>query len=209
MPACYPISLALAGCDCLIVGGGTVAWRKASALVACGAHVRVVSPRFCREIHELEGLRLVQRHFEEQDVVGASLVFAATSDPGTNRLVARAARRHRAWVNVVDTPQECDFIVPASVRRGALSVSVSTGGASPALARRIRQQLEDILPESYGAYVALLAELRPQVIERVADPPRRRTILRRLAEEETWTLFDTQGPDAVRQLVGGLVEEAT
>ena len=202
----YPINLSLSGHEVLVVGGGEVACRKAESLVACGAHVTVVSPEFCPELARLEGVRLIQRRFEEHDVAGSTLVFAATSDPEANRLVARAARRRRVWVNVVDTPAECDFIVPASVARGDLVISVSTGSASPALASRLRQQIEELLPPSYAGYVALLGELRSEVLRRVASPERRRSILTRLAEDATWRLFAERGPDAVRHLADSLVE---
>lgn len=205
----YAINLSLTGCDCLIVGGGTVALRKAQALIACGAQVRVVSPSFCPPLEQLEGVRLLQRAFTEGDVQGATLVFAATSDSEVNRLVARAARRHGTWVNVVDTPEECDFIVPATLRRGALSLSVSTDGACPALSRRVRQQLEELFPKRYAAYAGLLGELRGEILERIGDPAQRRSILRRLASEETWHLFDRQGAHAVRELADELIGKAT
>jgi precorrin-2 dehydrogenase/sirohydrochlorin ferrochelatase len=202
----YPINLSLSGHEVLVVGGGEVACRKAESLVACGAHVKVVSPEFCPELTHLEGVRLIQRRFEEHDVAGMTLVFAATSDPEVNRLVARTARRRRVWVNVVDTPAECDFIVPASVTRGDLLISISTGSASPALASRLRQQLEELFPQLYADYVALLGDLRSEVLRRVASPERRRTILTRLAAEATWKLFAVRGPDAVRDLAQSLIE---
>jgi precorrin-2 dehydrogenase/sirohydrochlorin ferrochelatase len=202
----YPINLSLAGSECLVVGGGKVALRKAEGLVACGALVKVVSPEFCPELTRLEGVRLLQRPFAEDDVVGATLVFATTTDPKVNQLVARAARCHRIWVNVADTPAECDFIVPATVTRGDLTISICTGSASPALSRHLRLQLEALFPKDYADYVALLAQLRSEVLRRVADPTRRRTILRRLADEPTWRLFTDEGPDAVRALAGRLME---
>jgi len=205
----YPINLSLVGCECLVVGGGRVAARKAESLVACGAQVKVVSTAFCPELSQLEGVRLLQRSFEERDISGAVLVFAATSDPEVNRLVARAAHRHGALVNVVDTPALCDFIVPATVARGDLTISVSTGSASPALARRLRLQLESLFPQSYADYAALLGELRQEVIARVADPAHRRTILRRLAEESAWDRFAQEGADALRRLAERLIEGAS
>jgi precorrin-2 dehydrogenase/sirohydrochlorin ferrochelatase len=209
MSGYFAINLALRGCDCLVVGGGRVALRKAQSLVACGALARVVSPEFCSELAQLEGVRLVQRPFEPQDVEGATIVFAATSDPEVNEAVARAARRRGIWVNVVDTPDLCDFIVPATVRRGALTISVSSGSAAPALSRRLRLDLEKQFPEAYGDFVALLAELRGDVLRRVADPAQRRAILRDLAEETTWALFARDGAQAVRDQADRLIRDAT
>lgn len=201
-----PINLSLGGCECLVVGGGEVAHRKAASLVACGAHVKVVSPEFSPALARMEGVRLLQRPFQEEDVAGATLVFAATSDPQVNRLVARAARRRKIWVNVVDTPSLCDFIVPASIQRGDLTISISTGSAAPALSRRLRLQLETLFPENYAGYVALLGALRPEVLRRVSDPDRRRQIFARLADEATWDLFVREGAEAVRQLAECLME---
>ena len=203
----YPICLSLAGSDCLIVGGGEVACRKARHLVAAGADVKVVSPHFCDALAGLDGVHLVQRPFEQQDVEGAALVFAATADAELNSFVARAARRAGALVNVVDTPAECDFIVPAMVVRGDLTISISTGSAAPALSRRLRLDLEELLPEAYGDFAALLGQLRQEVLREVRDTTRRRTILRRLAEKATWDLFAEEGADAVRRLARRLVED--
>lgn len=209
MPQLYPINLLLSGRECLVVGGGSVACRKVKDLVACGARVTVVSAAFSEGVRGLDGAELVERPFEEGDVRGKALVIAATSDPQVNRAVALAARRSGVWVNVVDTPDECDFFVPATFRRGDLAVSISTSGASPALARRIRMQLEALFPERYAAYVALLRDLRAEVIAKVADPAARRAIFHRLADEPTWRLFHDQGPDAVRALAQQLMAEAT
>jgi len=208
MPGLYPVSLLLSGRECLIVGGGSVAYRKAADLVACGAHVTVVSPEFCADIIRLEGVALVQRGFQESDAAGKTLVFAATSDAAVNRLAARAARCHGAWVNVVDTPAECDFFVPAALHRGDLTISVSTGGASPALARRIREQLEAVFPDRYADFVSLVGDLRREVIAEVCDPEDRQAILSRLAVESTWRLFESGGADAVRRLARQLVADA-
>jgi len=203
----YPIFLSLAGRECLVVGGGPVACRKAESLVAVGADVRVVSPEFCDDLTQLRGVHLVQRAFEDEDTDGAALVFAATDDAEANRQVARAARLSGALVNVVDTPAECDFIVPSSLVRGSLTVSVCTGSASPALSRRLREELEEQFPESYADFVALLGDLRQQLLRDVRNPRRRRAILMQLAERSTWDLFTRAGLDAVRQLVARLVEE--
>jgi precorrin-2 dehydrogenase/sirohydrochlorin ferrochelatase len=207
MPPVYPVSLLLDGCPCLVVGGGRIATRKATDLLACGAHVTVVSPEFHDAIHRLEGLDLIQRPFEDDDVAGQTLVFAATSDPGVNHRVARAARRARVWVNVVDTPEECDFYVPASVRRGDLAISISTSGAVPALSRSLRRQLEAIFPEEYAQFVALLGELREEIIQQVDDPKHKKDILTRLADEATWRRFQSDGAETIRALAHTLIEE--
>jgi precorrin-2 dehydrogenase/sirohydrochlorin ferrochelatase len=110
-------------------------------------------------------------------------------------------------VNVVDTPPLCDFIVPASLSRGPLVVSISTGGAAPAVARGLREKLEQEVSEKFGEYVALLGELRAEVMSRVEDSRRRHDIFTRLAQSDMWDLFDQQGPEALREAAGKLVEE--
>jgi precorrin-2 dehydrogenase/sirohydrochlorin ferrochelatase len=197
----YPICLSLEGRPCLVVGGGAVALRKVESLLDAGARVTVVSPEFCEELLRLGAATRLERPFEEQDVAGAFLVYAATDDAAVNRAVAAAARRHHALVNVVDTPAECDFIVPSTLTRGELTVSVSTGGASPALARRLRLELEKLFPKSYGRFVRLLAGLRAEVARAVPDAARRRAILQELARRSTWDLFAEGGAKAVRQLL--------
>jgi precorrin-2 dehydrogenase/sirohydrochlorin ferrochelatase len=203
----YPINLLLAGRPCLVVGGGAVAARKVRDLLACGARVTVVSPEICSEIRDLGGVSLVQRPFREDDVARNTLVFAATSDSEVNRRVAEAARGHGALVNVVDTPEECDFFVPATLHRGDLAISVSTSGVAPALARSLRLQLEALFPERYADFVALLGELRQEVIAQVGDSAARRIILARLANEGTWSLFESDGPDALRRLARQLIQD--
>jgi precorrin-2 dehydrogenase/sirohydrochlorin ferrochelatase len=202
-----PINVWLEGADCLVVGGGRVALRKARSLVDCGAQVRVVSPEVCSELAELEHVTVEKRGFEERDVEGARIVFAATSDPDVNRAVYDAAHGLGVWVNVVDTPPLCDFIVPASVSRGPLVISISTGGAAPAVAKGLRKKLEHDVSEKFGEYVALLGELRGEVMSRIAEPKRRHGIYTRLAQSDMWELFDQQGPDALREAAGKLLEE--
>ncbi|MBM4036198.1 MAG: bifunctional precorrin-2 dehydrogenase/sirohydrochlorin ferrochelatase [Planctomycetes bacterium] len=196
----YPICLSLEGKPCLVVGGGAVALRKVRSLLEAGAHVTVVSPEFCEELRQLSGVRRIARPFEEHDAAGAFLVYAATDDAAVNSAVGAAARKHHALVNVVDTPAECDFIVPSTLTRGEMTISVSTGGASPALARRLRLELEELFPPSYAGFVALLADIRREVLAAVPDAARREAILKRLAERASWELFASDGPAALRAL---------
>lgn len=209
MPRYYPICLSLEGKPCLVVGGGQVARRKVESLLEAGAAVTVVSPEFCQELLEIEGLRRITRAFEEGDVAGAYLVYAATDDAAVNSAVAAAARKAGALVNVVDTPAECDFIVPSTLTRGDLTISVSTGGAGPALSRRLRLELEPLIPQDFGEFVALLAELRAEVAVAVPDIQRRSAIARALADKPALELFRQRGPDAVRQLVRDLIERGS
>jgi len=172
-----------------VVGGGTLARRKARALLDCGARVVVVAGEVCDELRAFDGVEVVQRAFRERDVEGKTLVIAATDDPATNEAVWREAQATGCLVNVVDDPARCNFHMPATIRRGALTLSISTGGNSPALARRIRQTLEQQFATAYEPYVALLGELRPLVQEQMADPVRRKELWETLLDSNILELL--------------------
>ena len=134
----YLAALDLRGRRCVVAGGGAVARRKAEGLLAAGADVLVVAP----EVGEMpDGAAIERRAVRLADLDGAVLVVCATDDPAANAALAREARRLGVLANVVDDPDGGNFAVPAVLRRGALQVGVSTGGASPALARRLRDEL--------------------------------------------------------------------
>jgi len=163
MTSYYPLFLDLDGQPCVVVGGGSVARRKVESLLACRARVRVISPLLCPELAELAAHGQVAhtaRRYRAGDLAGAMLAVAATDDSETNQAVFAEASAKRMLVNVVDDPAHCNFIVPASFSRGELTVAISTGGASPALARRLRERLEAELGPEYGTLVTLVGEVR-------------------------------------------------
>lgn len=163
MPDYFPAFLDLRGRRCLVVGGGEIGERKTHALLDCGARVTIVSPSVTKRLAALAASgRLVHRArpFLRSDPRGCALAVAATGDPRVDRVVAAAARRWRALVNVVDRPQHCDFIVPAVLRRGELQIAVSTGGRSPAIAREIRRRLERFFGPEYGELISRAGEAR-------------------------------------------------
>ncbi|MEW6266379.1 MAG: bifunctional precorrin-2 dehydrogenase/sirohydrochlorin ferrochelatase [Thermodesulfobacteriota bacterium] len=161
-----PINVDLTGRTCLVVGGGEVGRRKVESLLACGAAVTLVSRDLTPDLDRLVAEGQVERlgaEFESSHLNGAALVFAATDDPGLNARVSAEARSRGLWVNVADQPNLCTFIVPASVRRGNLTISVSTAGRSPALAARIRARIENEFGEEYGRFLEILGRLRPMI----------------------------------------------
>jgi precorrin-2 dehydrogenase/sirohydrochlorin ferrochelatase len=167
----YPIALDLRGRRCLVIGGGRVARRKVEALLECGAEVTVIAPEAVQPLRELAGQKRLtwqQRPYRTGDLEGAFLVIGATNDESANRAVAQEARAGRALVNIVDAPELCDFFLPAVARRGRIAVAVSTGGASPALAKRLRQKFEAILGEEYGELAELLHRLRQEAAPRAS-----------------------------------------
>jgi siroheme synthase-like protein len=171
----YPVFLEMKDRPCVVVGGGGVAERKVEGLLAAGARVTVVSPELTAALAALkeEGrLQHVARPYREGDLEGCEVAVVATDDGSVNADVAREGRERGVWVNAVDDPPNCDFILPSVIRRGDIVIAVSTGGASPALARRLREELEAFLSEDYGPLAELLQEVRQELHSRgiVVDP---------------------------------------
>jgi len=165
MPDYYPVMLDMRARPALVVGGNQVAAEKAAALSAVGAHVTVMNPDFCSELHELAArnpnVKLCYKAYEPGDLAGAFVVVAtATYEPELAEAIWQEAQRNNQLVNIVDLPARCNFIVPSILRRGQLTISVSTGGTSPGLAKRIRQRLETLFPAEYATYMRLASIVR-------------------------------------------------
>lgn len=156
----YPVSLLMEGRDCLVVGGGQVAARKAGELARCGARVQVVAPSVVPELRVQAGVRIEERPYRKEDVRGRWLVVAATDDRAVNRAVAADAEAAGVWVNAVDDPEVCGFTAPALLRQGSVVVAVSTGGRSPAMAGWLRDRLAELVGPEMGVAAELLAEAR-------------------------------------------------
>lgn len=162
----YPISLDIDGKRCVVIGGGEVALRKVNTLLEHDAIVQVISPELCSELEDwLAAGRIIvsKRSYADGDLAGAFVVIAATDDADVNRRAAAEAEKLGVLVNVVDVPELSNFIVPSHLRRGDLSIAVSTGGASPALARRIRERLEGEFGDEYAALLALVGRARSEL----------------------------------------------
>jgi precorrin-2 dehydrogenase/sirohydrochlorin ferrochelatase len=192
----YPILLNLKGRDCVIIGGGAVAERKARGLLDAGAHVRIVSPMLTPGLTELlhSGAILWQaREYTDGDLEGAKLAFAATDRPETNASVISEARSSGIPANAADGDTEGDFIVPAVLRRGELMLTVSASGAGPAVAARIIGELSARYGPEYERYLAQLRKIRTIVRAEVSDPRERRKLLAAAATEEAlvaWSCLD-------------------
>ena len=156
----FPVTLAVAGKRCLVVGGGRVAAAKVRQLAACGALVHVVAPTVDPSIAAEAEVAIERRPYDPADIAGHRLVFAATSDPAVNRAVHDDAEAAGVWVNSADDPANCTFMLPAVARRGPLSVAVSTGGRSPALASWLRRRYEAELGPEYEILADILSSER-------------------------------------------------
>ncbi len=181
----YPVNLQITSRLCIVVGGGGVALRKVRSLLQGDARVRVISPtlepelRFLAEEQRIEWLK---RGYVEGDLHGAFLVFAATNDRTVQKLIMEEADRAAVLLNSADDPYGSDFHVPAHFRRGKMLITVSTGGGSPALAKKIREQLEEIVGPEYEAVVDLLGLVRLRLLEQQEHGTADGELFRRLLE---------------------------
>lgn len=165
----FPIFLQLAGRRCLVIGGGAVAERKIAGLLEAGAAVTVISPDISETIARWarEGsVHVVARRYRPGDLAGYELAFAATDDAEVNAAAYSEGRQSHIWVNAADDPAHCDFILPSVLRRGDLTVAVSSGGRSPALARTIREELEFYFTAEYEPLARLAAGVRDELQRR-------------------------------------------
>jgi precorrin-2 dehydrogenase/sirohydrochlorin ferrochelatase len=175
----FPLFLDLRDRLAVVVGGGAVGPRKARALLEAGAKVRLVCLESRPADHNHPQLDWRQEPYRPEHLSSACLVCAAASS-AVNRQVVADARRLKIWVNVADDPAAGDFFFPAVLRRGEFVIAVGTGGASPGLAQAVRDWLEGEIAEAFEKWVALLAELRPLVLERIKEEERRQVLFGQL-----------------------------
>lgn len=195
MACYYPVSLDVGGVACLVVGGGAVAARKARGLVECGAAVTVVAPDVTADLRALTAVTIEQREYVRGEAAGYRLVITATGRPAVDAAVHADAASAGVWVNSADDPAHCSFILPSVHRDGTVSIAVSTGGASPAVARWLRARVADAAGAGVGDLAALVAESRRAL--RSAGRP---------TGDVDWTaLLDGPLPALVRQ---GRLDEA-
>ncbi len=181
----------LRGRRCVVVGGGAVAQRKVASLLTCGARVTLISPTVAQRLSQWvrEGtIRHLARRFRAGDVRGAWLVCACTDDPQINEAAALAGRRRGVFTNVVDQPRQCSFIAPAVARRGSLTIAVSTTGASPSLAKALRDDVARLLGDGYAPMAHLLSRLRPLAHERLPRYAERKRYFHRLVNGNVFRL---------------------
>lgn len=197
-------SICLIGLDrrrTVVVGGGSIATRKVTGLLEAGARVTVISPTLTSELKTLAEagrITVIERPYRQGDLVDALLVIAATDDLAVNEAVWQEAEQRGCLVNVVDDPPHCNFILPAIVRRGEVTVAISTGGASPALARRLREWLETLIGPEYGDLATLLGELRPELRSRYPDEKARMEAAFRLVDSDLLNIMREKGLDEAR-----------
>lgn len=183
-----PIFLDVSGRRCVVVGGGEVAARKVESLLAAGAQVIIISPDLSApSLVAIVGRGIathIARKYSPGDIAGSALAYAATDDEAVHRAVAEEARALGILLNVVDVPELCSFIAPAVVKRGELQIAISTGGASPAFAARLRRELEKQFGIEYGIALKVMRAARRRLHADEIDPVDRMSRLKNLAESQ-------------------------
>ena len=204
----YPIFLCVENRACLVVGGGEVGARKVDTLLRCGARVSVVSPEMlpwlAERVHE-GAVELVGARYEEQQLQGQFLVIAATDDLELNCRVAHDAEKRGLLCNVVDYPQEGNFILPALVQRGALTVAISTSGQSPALARKLRQELQERFGFEYADFLELMGAVRSRLLRESKDSRANKERFDQLVQSPLLELVRVRDYEAIDRLLQNVV----
>ncbi len=183
----YPILLDLKGKKCLVVGGGKIAERKVKPLVNAKAEVTVVSPEITASLRQMAGkkkINYVKDNYREKHLEGAFLVVGATSNPEVNHRIFQEATKVNKLVNIVDSPKECNFIVPSTIKQGDLVISISTSGKSPALTKEIRKQLEVQFGKPYKDFLLLMGKIRNKVLSHFPDTKYRNKIFQALVNSD-------------------------
>jgi siroheme synthase-like protein len=198
----FPIFLKLAGRRCLVVGAGNIAESKIRSLIEAGANVRVVAPEARNAIAELAEAGVIaweRRSFEAKDLDRMFLVIAATSVTSLNQTIFQEAQARGVLCNAVDDPEHCDFYYGAVVKRGDLQIAISTAGHSPALAQRLRRQLEVQFGPEYGEWLEQLGSVRKQLFASQIEPEVRRNLLHEIASQQAFDVLhsaETKGQES-------------
>ncbi len=206
----YPIYLELENKRVVIVGGGRVALRKAEALLQTHARLVVIAAQtgemmmsLCKS-HRAE---LIRAKYSKQFLTGALLVIAATNDPKLNQTIYRDAQQLEILCNVVDQPDLCDFYVPAVIKRNNLQIAICTDGKCPAYAGHLKKQLEKIITDQNGEFLAELENQRSRIIDQIDEQADRKAVLGQLVRDDSYEFFIKNGPDAWRDRAGKIIHE--
>ena len=179
----YPVSLDIKNRKCLVVGGGSVGTRKVKTLLECGAKVTVVSPVLSVKLLELAdngSIFLKKRSYRETDLDGMFLVIGTTDDEELNRQISKDAEKLNMLCNIADRPEVCNFILPSIVNRGDLTIGISTSGKSPALAKRLRIELEEQFGNEYAELLRLMGAIRKKLLSQKHEPEAHKQLFEQL-----------------------------
>jgi len=194
----YPIILNIKDKKCIVIGGGEVAERKIKALLQARARVFLISPTLTKNLRKMvkEGNIIhIARQYHRGDIKDAFLVIVATDDEHLNRAVSEEAHELGIPVNVVDRPELCSFIVPATIKKGNLLIAISTSGASPALAAKLKSFICRCIPNGIEQVLEYLQNKRKQILSNVSDPEERKRLLKMIGSEDMFKLLQEEGPE--------------
>ena len=207
----YPINLDLSGKPVTVIGAGQVGTRKIKALYDSGAKVTVVSKDFPEDFDsftEQLDIEVIRSEYKKEHIQNAVLAIAATDDRTLNEQIYRDCQTAKVICNIVDVPDLCDFYVPSIVKRGDLQIAIGTDGKCPAYSARIRRKLEEIFTEDHGKFLAELAIARQKVVT-TCPPEKRKPILQKLTEEESFKYFLENDPDKWQQYADNAISQIT
>jgi len=183
----YPICLDIKERHCLVIGGGRVAERKVKGILACDGQVTVISPELTDNLVKLAARRQIswqKKPYQSGDIQGAFMVIAATDDPAVQKEVFLEAERNNILLNVADVPDKCNFILPALAKRGDLTIAISTAGNSPALAKKMRQQLQKDYGPEYEKLVEIMGQVRPVVMAKGESQQENEAVFNNILESD-------------------------
>jgi precorrin-2 dehydrogenase/sirohydrochlorin ferrochelatase len=206
--AYYPVFLTLKGKKAVVVGGGKVAERKIMSLMKVGACIKVISPHLTKRLEKEKTkgtITHLSRYYKKGDLKNAFLVIAATSSPDINKRVSEDAS---CLVNVVDTTDLCNFIVPSVVKRGSLTFAISTSGISPGLSRSIRKEIETFYGIEFSDYLKSLKKIRIKAMKIIHDKKRRRIFLKEIASDRILKKLRVGGPKEIKRVINCLLKKA-
>lgn len=189
----YPVFINLHGKKCIVIGGGSIAERKILSLLKAGADVSVISPELTKRLaSESKNKRIkhIKRRYQKGDLKNAFIVIAATNDRAVNR---KAAKEAPHLMNAVDMPALCNFIVPSVVKRGLLTIAISTSGASPAIAKAIRREIETLYGASFAKHLAALKKIRTKAVSEIKNPHARKKFLKKKASLALDAIYSSHG----------------
>ena len=206
----YPVNLDIQNRKCLVVGGGEVGTRKVITLLDCGARVTVVSPDPAprlKKLAEKGSIQLKERLYRHDDVNKMFLVIGATDDENLNRQISKDAERVNILCNIADRPEVCNFILPAIVRRGDLTITISTSGKSPALAKRLRLDLEAQFGEEYADFLRLMGAIRDRLLSQAHEPEAHKALFNELIDKGLIGLIKAKNTKDINTLLQEVLGE--
>lgn len=208
MPRYYPAYLDIKGKKCVVVGGGEVAERKVNLLLRCGADITIISPDLTEGLEELSlngEIKYIKDEFKEKHLKNAFLVIGATDNHKVNLKIYKEGSKSEILVNIADSPNLCNFTVPSVVERGELVIAISTGGKSPSLSKKIREELEVRYGIEYAEFLKMMGELRERILHKIPDKNKREEIYKRLVNSDIIDLIKNGNGESARKRVEKII----